>query len=189
MSTPEEPYETYTDNDYTKSPSKQPGKKGTVQLPVEALDLFAANGRESVENAIPGQLVPGKRLPLDSITYFKIVIPILAQLQPKGVEASRLLHALEILSEPEARRSAVKGRSEPILKEWVSGFPKNLNFSDAAAVLLSLLNDGTVLRMRGNLSLPEGTEIQRLPHLEQDALIALGLAQSSQAKLATPGAT
>ena len=170
----------------TKSPSKQPGKKGTVQLPVEALDLFAATGRESVENAIPGQLVPGKRLPLDSITYFKIVVPILAQLQPEGVKASRLLHALEILCEPEARRSAVKGRSEPILKSWASGFPKNLNFSDAAAVLLSLLNDGTVLRMRGNLSLPEGTEIQRLPHLEQDALIALGLAQSSQAKLATP---
>ena len=170
----------------TKSPSKQPGKKGTVQLPVEGLDLFAAAGQGSTVSTIPDKLIPGKRLPLDPITYFKIVIPILAQLQPEGVEASRLLHALEILSEPEARRSAIKGRSEPILKEWVSGFPKNMDFSSAAAVLLSLVNDGTLLRMRGTLSLPEGTEIQRIPHLEQDALIALGLARSSLAKQATP---
>lgn len=146
----------------------------SLQFGTDDLDLFTT-GQEGI--TIPSTLVSGLRPSLDSGTYFKIVIPLMIGLLPEGVGVTRMLNALEILSETDERRSSIKKRSEPILSDWSKTIPRTYDFTTAAAVLLALVNDGTLIRFAGKFTLGDGIELNPVKHLEQDALIALVLAR------------
>ena len=119
---------------------------------------------------------------LQSPDYFPLILPLIARLQPEGVEAARLLHALEILAETAPRRAALNGQDGGVWKEWAAAFPKNHAFSDAAAALQVLLGDGTLTRWQGCIRPAPDAVFVDDEWLNADAFIALRLALAAPAE-------
>lgn len=131
------------------------------------------------------RLPTGLRPAFKSEDYFLHILPVITHLQTDGVEAGRLLHALEILSESESRRTALKGYNSDPWKTWVAGFPKNHRFSDAAAALLYHLSDsnGSLTRWRDRISPAADASFVDNEWLRIDAFIALRLAVAAPTAL------
>ncbi len=170
-----------------KTTAKKAPKKTARRLPtpdpIKEFDFFETN-HDGLK--LPGTLIAGNRPPLDSTTYFKVVIPLMAELLPEGVEVTRMLNALEILTETDTRRSSIQKSGESLLKEWGKTAPKTFDFATAAAALLALVDDATLSRFGGKLKLADGIELNRVRHLEQDALMALYLARGQQVAAPAP---
>ena len=114
--------------------------------------------------------------------YFQHIVPLIARLQPQGVEIGRLLHALEILAESEPRRAALNGHDGEPWKQWAKDFPKSHAFSDAAAALIVLLGEGTLTRWQGRIRLAPDAPVLDEEWLNADAFMALRLALAAPAE-------
>jgi hypothetical protein len=156
------------------------------------LEAFAAGAELSTpaEVAAPDvraaplpQLPTTQRPAFQSPDYFQHILPLIARLQPEGVEAGRLLHALEILAESEPRRSALNGRDDGPWKQWAAGFPRGHAFSDAAAAVIVLLGDGTLTRWQGRIQPAPDAQFLDEPWLNTDAFLALRLALDAPAEV------
>lgn len=161
-------------------PAKVGRKAPVTQLPAEDLDLFQAAAKAN-QLAVPTKIPNGQRPDVKVDTYFEAIIPLVAALQPEGIPVATFILALEILSEQEARTSALKGRKEPALKAWKTIPAKYRDFTTAAATLLNLLKeeDGTLVRIRDTLKLNAGFELNQNNHLQHDAMLALSLAMDA----------
>jgi hypothetical protein len=140
-----------------------------------------ANAALALPPADP-RVAHGPRLPatqrpaFKSSDYFQHILPLITRLQPEGVEAGHVLHALEILAETEPRRIAVNDRDDGPWKQWAAGFPRGHMFSDAAATLIVLLGDGTLTRWQGRIRAAPDVHFVDESWLNADAFIALRLA-------------
>jgi hypothetical protein len=99
------------------------------------------------------------------------------RLQPKGIKRGRLLQALEILTDSNSRSSATSGNE--FSKKWAANCPNNFGFSDAAGVLIALIQDGNLngihqIRMDPAAKIPVED-----PWLALDAFMALRLAMEA----------
>lgn len=144
-----------------------------------ALSFPPADVRVTHDPRLPAGLRPAFK----SEDYFPLLLPLITKFQPDGVEAGRLLHALEILSESEARRTALKGHTGEPWKAWAEGFPKKHRFSDAAAALLHQLGNGTLIRWRDRVSFATEATFVDNEWLRIDAFIALRLAVAAPTAL------
>ena len=152
--------------------ARQPGAAPFVSsLNPRPADILATH-----DPRLPALLRPS----FSSADYFEYIVPLIARLQPEGVEVDRLLLALEILSESEPRRAVLKGQTG-VWSQWAAGFPRNHAFSDAAAALIVLLQDDTLTRWQGRISAPPGVEFVENEWLNVDAFIALRLALAAPA--------
>ena len=119
----------------------------------------------------------GVRPTLDPLLYFQCLLPLMMRLQPKGIKRGRLLQALEILTDANSRSSATSGND--FAKKWASHCPNNFGFSDAAGVLIALIQDGNLNGIH-QIRMDPGAKIPiEDPWLELDAFMALRLAMEA----------
>jgi len=155
------------------------------------LESFAAGAELStttevippdVRTAPLPQLPATQRPAFKSPDYFQHILPLIARLQPEGVEAGRFLHALEILAESEPRRAALNGHDDGPWEQWAAGFPRGHAFSDAAAAVIVLLGDGTLTRWQGRIQPAPDAHFVDEAWLNTDAFLALRLALDAPAE-------
>lgn len=160
------------------SPVRKNAKQSVIQLPTDDLDLFRPAAVAQVPPAAASIQRPKTRRPLlDSDTYFITLIPNLAKLSAEGIELPTLLGALDLLSDAQTRRTALGVANDPEAKEWAGKLTPGLGFASAAGALLSLLDDQTLIRKNGRLSLSSPAKAITNEWLSYDAHFACLLAE------------
>jgi len=149
------------------------GQAFTTSLPIPPADVRIAH-----DPRLPTEVRPA----LDPLVYFQLVLPLMLRLQRAGLERSRMLHALELLTEPVVRQSGVASSTGDVWKQWSQSFPRGFSFSDAAGVLITLLRDGTVQGVEKCQLASEVTVTDESAWLRLDALAALRLAMEAPAE-------
>lgn len=113
---------------------------------------------------------------LEASDYFMYLLPLMARLQPGGIETVRLFRALEILTDRSARKKVADGGE--FSARWSMSLP-NTSFSDGAAALLAWLRTGNLQGIHRIELAPTAQVPVEDPWLQMDAFMALKLAMDS----------
>ncbi|MFM2199248.1 MAG: hypothetical protein RLZZ505_2680 [Verrucomicrobiota bacterium] len=115
--------------------------------------------------------------------YFEVVLPLMLSMAPEGLERARLLHAIELLTDPAKRTKAAQKLGDTGI-QWSQAFREPYHFAAAGKALITEVTKGRIRGVERMRLDPQAAVTTSNPWLCVDAFLALRLALEADVSVA-----